>query len=142
MNQKTAVIIKQGSSSVRLYLGVASVAANATESVLLDLMEDDSFLIRQAKCWESMVDSLKIVLQAPACVLQTFGEVLGVSPSGFNGHVLQSIDISIGYMWMDVCGCPYHNLPGAIALSTSQAMLKLARVQQMSKPTPPLRFRC
>ena len=87
--------IKKASSSVRLYLGVAFVVAKATELVLLDLMEDDRFLIHQAECWESMVDYLNIVLQAPACFRQTLGEVLGLSPTDFKAHVLQSIVISI-----------------------------------------------
>jgi len=94
--------IKKASSSVRLYLGVAYVAARAIESMLIDLMEDDRFLIHQAKCWEIMQDELDIVRNAPAHFWQTLGDVLGVSAIAFKGHVLESVVTSIGYMHMDV----------------------------------------
>ena len=94
--------IKRASSSVRLYLGVASVAARATESMLVDLMEDDRFLIHQAKCWEIMQDELDLVRNAPSHFWETLGDVLGVDPVAFKGHVLESVVTSIGYMHMDV----------------------------------------
>ena len=94
--------IRKASSSVRLYLGVAAVAAKATESMLLDLMEDDRFLIHEAKCWQTMEDELDIMLKAPPYFWDTLADVLGVAVTDFQGHVLQAVVVSMAYMFMDV----------------------------------------
>ena len=94
--------VKKATSSVRLYLGVSALAGRPSESMLLELMSDDRFLLYSDKIWEVLQDEVNYVLRAPEYFWQTIADVLHVSATDYMGLVLESSCTSIGYLWMDV----------------------------------------
>ena len=55
----------KSSGSVRTYLAVAACAGRLSESLLLDLMEDDRFPIHHERCWQIVQDELQYLQVTP-----------------------------------------------------------------------------
>ena len=70
--------------------------------MLLELMQDDKFLLRADTLWDGLEDEVQYLLKASESFWQSISDVLNVSLSDFKAQALQSTVPSIGYLWMDV----------------------------------------
>ena len=91
-----------GKPSVRLYLATSALAARPSESVLLDLLEDDRFLLRSDHCWKILQDELQYLLTTPQFCYTTVAEAIKVSPIQYRACVIESSLVSIAYLYEDM----------------------------------------
>ena len=107
-----------GSPDVRLYLATAALAARPSESVLVDLMEDDRYLLRHEHCWTILQDELQYLLTTPLFCYTTVAEALRVSPIEYRSHVIETSLVSIAYlhddMWVPLTVPPWKFFVGDI----------------------------
>ena len=93
---------KKGTPAVRLYLATAALAGRPSESNLIDLLEDDRFLLRSDHCWKTLEHELQYILTTPQFCYTIVAEALNVSPIKYRSHVIESSVVSIAYLYEDV----------------------------------------
>ena len=90
---------------MRTYLCVAGCAGWAPESLLLEFMEDDRFLLRAHDLWEGMVGEAEAIEQLPPWFWQNLVEVvhdMDVSATSLRDQVLTSVRVSMSYLEQEV----------------------------------------
>ena len=92
---------KRCTREVRVYLGVASLSARPSESMLLELFEDDRFLLHCDRLWAGLIEEHEYLLSAPQLLWNRMAEALGMSSHDLKGSVLDASLTSISYMYMD-----------------------------------------
>ena len=92
---------KRSTRDVRVYLGVVSLSARPSESMLLELFEDDRFLLHCDAMWAGLIEEHEYLLSAPKLLWNRMAEALGMSPHDFKGCVLDASLTSISYLYMD-----------------------------------------
>ena len=70
--------------------------------MLLELMEDDRFLLYHDRLWDGLQDELQYLTRAPDHFWKTIGDAIHVAPDDLKSHVLNATVVSIGYLWMDI----------------------------------------
>ena len=81
---------------MRLYLAVAALSGRATETMLLELMEDDRILLYHDRSWNGLQDELQYLARAPDYFWKTIGDSIHVAPDVLKSHVLNATVVSIG----------------------------------------------
>ena len=94
---------KKGNAVVRLYVCVAALAARPSEGMLLELMQDDRFLLHADRCWTVLFEEMNYLsVLAPPLLYSSVAALLSVDASLFKSDVL-GIDLgSIGYLYLDL----------------------------------------
>jgi hypothetical protein len=92
---------KRCTREVRVYLGVVSLSARPSESMLLELFEDDRFLLHCDRLWAGLIEEHECLLSAPQLLWNRMAEALGMSSHDLKGSVLDASLTSISYMYMD-----------------------------------------
>ena len=84
---------------MKLYLAVAAAAGRPSESVLLELMEDDRFIMHADKSWATLRGELLYFTDSVPCLLyNTVAGLLDVDVSTYRAHVTRAALTSIGYL--------------------------------------------
>ena len=94
--------MKFGSVSAKTYLAVAACAGRPSESFLLELLEDDRFLIHHARYWQVLADEHLYLLSLPFAFYSTVADVLKVDVHDYRAQVINASVVSIGYLHMDL----------------------------------------
>ena len=111
---------KKCSSAVRRYLGVAAASGRPSECMILDLMEDDRFLLHADRMWQTVCDEHRYLLSAPVSFYQCVGTVLGLDAQVYRSDVLKASLTSMAYLHMD-CWVPLTLPPLCYAMGNIQA---------------------
>ena len=93
-----AASFKKATLSVRLYLAVAALSGRATETMLLELMEDDRFLLYHDRLWDGLQDELQYLTRAPDHFWKSIGDSIHVAPHDLKSHVLNCSVVSTGFV--------------------------------------------
>ena len=94
---------KKVSPAVKLYLAVAAAAGRPSESVLLEVMEDDRFIIQAEKSWSTLCSELGYLTDNVSPLLyNTVAGLLDVDVHAYRAHVTGAALTSMGYLYMDL----------------------------------------
>ena len=110
---------KRCSPAVRRYLGVAAASGRPSECMLLDLMEDDRFLLHADRMWQTVCDEHRYLLSAPDSFYQCVGTALGLDAQAYRSDVLKASLTSMAYLHMD-CWVPLTLPPLCYAMGNIQ----------------------
>ena len=96
---------KKGSPAVKLYLAVAAAAGRPSESVLLELVGDDRFIMHEEQSWATLCGELHYLTDTvPSLLYNTVAGLLNVDVSAYRAHVTGAALTSIGYLYIWICG--------------------------------------
>ena len=95
---------KKCSGPVRLYLATAALSARPTEAMLLELLEDDRFLLKHDRCLDALLLEHRFLEKAPAYFFETISAIVNVDCDLYRASVLESSLTSISYLQMDIFG--------------------------------------
>lgn len=102
---------KKCTPQVRTYLAVAACAARPSETMLIELLEDDRFLADPNRYWQVMVDEFQYLSGCPGYFWSTLADVLAVvDPITLRAHVVESSLVSIAYLHLE-CWAPLAQAP-------------------------------
>ena len=90
------------SASVRRYLAVAAIAGRPSESLIIELFEDDRFLMHCDRYWEILADEHQYILAIPHYFHQTIADLIGSDPLSYRSDAVEASIISIGYLYMEL----------------------------------------
>ena len=108
---------------VRQYLCVAAACARPSEAVVEELFEDDRFLMHSDRYWNSTVDELTYLLDAPWSLWTAIASRLDVEPGEYRRWVLDCSVTSIGFLWLDMWR-PLEYGPMSFAVGDSAAKIE------------------
>ena len=94
--------LKRGSVAAKSYLAVSALAARPSESFLLELMEDDRFLIHYQRMWQVLSDEHQYLLGLPMLIYSTLAEVVHTDAQEFRSQVITCSVVSIGFLEMEL----------------------------------------
>ena len=72
------------------------------EELLVELLDDDRFLLNANKLWSLMQDELMYLLGAPSFFWTSLAGLVGMAPTSFRSQVIDSTIASISYFHMHV----------------------------------------
>ena len=93
---------RRSTTEVRTYLCVAACAGRPSESLLLQLMEDDRFLLHHESLWQFVTDEFQYLLALPSNFYSTVADVLQVPTDQFWTQVIDASVVSMAYLHMDM----------------------------------------
>ena len=88
----------------RSLLCTAAYSALPSESLLLELFEDDRYLRRSEALWDTVETEVSYLADLPMFVWNRIASIACLEMSGeaFRGQVLHSTHISVGYVWQEI----------------------------------------
>ena len=102
---------KKCNINVKTYLTTAAFASRPSESMLLDVLEDDRFLMRSERCWQIVVDEFDFLLGLPEYVWITAADVLkDIDHRILKAHVVEASLVSMAYIHLE-CFVPLTKPP-------------------------------
>ena len=72
--------------------------------MIVELMEDDRFLLKTDRCWEILRGEHRYIELAPAHFFETVSAILNVDCDWYRTSALESSLTSISYLQMDIFG--------------------------------------
>ena len=73
------------------------------EGMLLELMQDDRFLLQADRCWTVLFDEMNYLsVIAPPLLYTSVADLLSIDAYVFKSHVLEVGLTSIGYLYLDL----------------------------------------
>ena len=111
---------KKCSPAVRRYLGVAAASGRPSECFLLELLEDDRFLLHADRMWQTVCDEHRYLLSAPSSFYECISAALGLDVQVYRSDVLKASLTSMAYLHMD-CWVPLTLPPLCYVMGDVQA---------------------
>ena len=123
------------SSTVRTYLTVAACASRPSETLLLELLHDDRFLLHSQRYWQVMVDELSYLTVLSPDFWSTLASLLtGGDAISLKHSVLDCSLISMAYIhlecWIPLTNAPWKYLVGDVKKNIT-ALKEEANVQDV-----------
>ena len=115
---------KRCDASVKQYLAIAALSARPSEGMLLDLLEDDRFLLRHEACRQIIQEEHNYLVEAPAHLFAYVSAILNVDCDWYMNSVLECSLTSIAYLHMD-CFDRLEQAPLKYAMGNIDENLKL-----------------
>ena len=122
----------------RSLLCTAAYSALPSESLLLELFEDDRYLRRSEDLWHVVTTEVAYLTDLPMFVWNRITNVACLEMSGeeFRGQVLHSTHISVGYVWQEIWE-PLSRLPLSLTQGDAhQKLAELSRVEDLESLDP------
>ena len=94
--------------------------------MLLELMEDDRFLLHADRMWQTVSDEHHYLVTAPVLFYQCVGTALGLDPQVYRSDVLKSSLTSMAYLHMD-CWVPLTLPPLCYAMGDVQVNIDVLK---------------
>ena len=102
--------MKKCSAPVRKYLAVCAAAGRPSENMLLELLEDDRFLLHADKLWDVLIAEHNYLMSAPQLLYDSVGALLHIDAEEFKSDVIEASLTSISYLYME-CWVPLSQPP-------------------------------
>ena len=102
--------MKKCSAPVRKYLAVCAAAGRPSKNMLLELLEDDRFLLHAGKLWDVLMAEHNYLMSAPQVLYDSVGAFLHIDAEEIKSDVIQASLTSISYLYKE-CWVPLSQPP-------------------------------
>ena len=124
------------SASARKYLAVCAAAGRPSESMLLELLEDDRFLLHADKLWDVLIAEHNYLMSAPQLLHDSVSFLLHMEADDFKSDVLDASLTSISYLfmecWVSLSQAPFKYTQGDVRANIRDLMQDMSVDDEVS----------